>query len=49
MVYEGNDFDEIIVIVEKVLVDINEYSNCSGFRKIFDVLKVNYENLELCL
>ncbi|HGD6168769.1 TPA: replicative DNA helicase [Streptococcus agalactiae] len=47
MAYEGNDSDEIIATAEKVLVDINEHSNRSGFRKISDVLKVNYENLEL--
>lgn len=47
MAYEGNDSDEIIATAEKALVDINEHSNRSGFRKIFDVLKVNYENLEL--
>ncbi|HEN9884292.1 TPA: replicative DNA helicase [Streptococcus agalactiae] len=47
MAYEGNDFDEIIATAEKALVDINEHSNRSGFRKISDVLKVNYENLEL--
>ncbi|HEN0158070.1 TPA: replicative DNA helicase [Streptococcus agalactiae] len=47
MAYEGNDSDEIIATAEKALVDINEHSNCSGFRKISDVLKVNYENLEL--
>lgn len=47
MAYEGNDSDEIIATVEKALVDINEHSNRSGFRKISDVLKVNYENLEL--
>ncbi|WXF97146.1 replicative DNA helicase [Streptococcus agalactiae] len=47
MVYEGNDSDEIIATAEKALVDINEHSNRSGFRKISDVLKVNYENLEL--
>ncbi|HEN3010890.1 TPA: replicative DNA helicase [Streptococcus agalactiae] len=47
MAYEGNDSDEIITTAEKALVDINEHSNRSGFRKISDVLKVNYENLEL--
>lgn len=47
MAYEGNDSDEIIATAEKALVDINENSNRSGFRKISDVLKVNYENLEL--
>ncbi|HEO6169799.1 TPA: replicative DNA helicase [Streptococcus agalactiae] len=47
MAYEGNDSDEIIATTEKALVDINEHSNRSGFRKISDVLKVNYENLEL--
>ncbi|HEO6379203.1 TPA: replicative DNA helicase [Streptococcus agalactiae] len=47
MAYEGNDSDEIIATAEKALVDINEHSNRSEFRKISDVLKVNYENLEL--
>lgn len=47
MAYEGNDSDEIIATAEKALVDINEHSNRSGFRKISDVLKVSYENLEL--
>ncbi|HFH9158762.1 TPA: replicative DNA helicase [Streptococcus agalactiae] len=47
MAYEGNNSDEIIATAEKALVDINEHSNRSGFRKISDVLKVNYENLEL--
>ncbi|HEO2024290.1 TPA: replicative DNA helicase [Streptococcus agalactiae] len=47
MAYGGNDSDEIIATAEKALVDINEHSNRSGFRKISDVLKVNYENLEL--
>lgn len=47
MAYEGNDSDEIIATAEKALVDINEHSNRSGFRKISDVLKVNYESLEL--
>ncbi|HEO5627001.1 replicative DNA helicase [Streptococcus agalactiae] len=47
MAYEGNYSDEIIATAEKALVDINEHSNRSGFRKISDVLKVNYENLEL--
>lgn len=47
MAYEGNGSDEIIATAEKALVDINEHSNRSGFRKISDVLKVNYENLEL--
>lgn len=47
MAYEGNDSDEIIATAEKALVDINEHSNRSGFRKISDVLEVNYENLEL--
>ncbi|HHS2891413.1 TPA: replicative DNA helicase [Streptococcus agalactiae] len=47
MAYEGNDSDEIIATAEKALVDINGHSNRSGFRKISDVLKVNYENLEL--
>lgn len=45
--YEGSKLSEDIVAgAERALIDINERSNSSGFRKISDVLKVNYENLE---
>lgn len=45
--YEGSKPSEDIVAgAERALIDINERSNSSGFRKISDVLKVNYENLE---
>ncbi|MFS1664189.1 replicative DNA helicase [Streptococcus sp. zg-JUN1979] len=48
LAYEGaTESDDIIANAEKALVDISEHSNRSGFRKISDVLKVNYENLEL--
>nr|WP_239548765.1 replicative DNA helicase [Streptococcus loxodontisalivarius] len=46
--YEGSrDSEDIISGAEKALIDINEHSNRSGFRKISDVLKVNYETLEI--
>ncbi len=38
--------EEVIAGVERALIELNEYSNRSGFRKISDVLKVNYEALE---
>ncbi|HER1844672.1 TPA: replicative DNA helicase [Streptococcus pyogenes] len=38
--------EEVIVGVERALIELNEHSNRSGFRKISDVLKVNYEALE---
>ncbi|HER1610121.1 TPA: replicative DNA helicase [Streptococcus pyogenes] len=38
--------EEVIAGVEKALIELNEHSNRSGFRKISDVLKVNYEALE---
>ncbi|MGT2949492.1 replicative DNA helicase [Streptococcus devriesei] len=45
--YEGaTDAEDIIAGAEKALVDVNERSNRSGFRKISDVLAINYENLE---
>ena len=47
LAYEGSvESDEIIATAEKALIDINEHSNRSGFRKISDILKINYENLE---
>ena len=45
--YEGAEPSEAIISsAERALIDINERSNANGFRKISDVLKVNYENLE---
>ncbi|HEQ6332906.1 TPA: replicative DNA helicase [Streptococcus pyogenes] len=38
--------EEVIAGVERALIKLNEHSNRSGFRKISDVLKVNYEALE---
>ncbi|HER8227370.1 TPA: replicative DNA helicase [Streptococcus pyogenes] len=38
--------EEVIAGVERALIELNEHSNRSGFRKISDVLKVNYEVLE---
>lgn len=46
--YEGSlDSEEIIAGAEKVLIDINEHSNRSGFRTIASVLDQNFENLEI--
>ncbi|MEY8700645.1 replicative DNA helicase [Streptococcus ferus] len=46
--YEGStDSEDVIARVEKALVDINEHHNRSGFRRIADVLALNYENLEV--
>ena len=46
--YEGAiNSEDIISGAEKALIDVNERSNRSGFRKISDVLAVNYENLEV--
>ena len=45
--YDGAiESDDIIAHAEKALVDINERSSNSGFRKISDILKENYEALE---
>ncbi|HGY1383131.1 TPA: replicative DNA helicase [Streptococcus pyogenes] len=38
--------EEVIAGVDRALIELNEHSNRSGFRKISDVLKVNYEALE---
>ncbi|VGV06798.1 replicative DNA helicase [Streptococcus pyogenes] len=38
--------EEVIAGVERALIELNEHSNRSGFRKISDVLKVNYQALE---
>src|SRR5699024_4868452 len=47
LTYDGTtDTEELIDGAEKALVDINEHSNRSGFRRISEVLKVNYEILE---
>ena len=47
-VYEGStDSEDVIARAEKALVDINEHHNRSGFRRIADVLALNYENLEV--
>ena len=46
--YEGAiNSEDIISGAEKALIDVNERSNRSGFRKISDILAVNYENLEV--
>ncbi|WP_019780321.1 DnaB-like helicase N-terminal domain-containing protein, partial [Streptococcus sobrinus] len=45
--YDGSiESYDVIAHAEKALVDINERSSNSGFRKISDVLKENYEALE---
>ncbi len=45
--YEGSrSSDEIIAAAEKSLIDVSEHSNRSGFRKISDVLRINFEELE---
>ena len=46
--YEGStESDEIIANAEKALVDVSEHSNRSGFRKISEVLDVNFNTLEM--
>ena len=46
--YEGaTESDEIIANAEKALVDVSELSNRSGFRKISEVLDVNFNTLEM--
>ncbi|TWT11065.1 replicative DNA helicase [Streptococcus sp. sy004] len=48
LAYEGTqDSDELIAKAEKQLLEINERSHANGFQKISDVLKLNYENLEI--
>lgn len=45
--YEAaTESSDIVSSIEKDLVEINEHSHTSGFRKISDVLKINYESLE---
>lgn len=47
LAYEGNtDSEDVVARAEQALVEINQQSRRSGFRKISDILKVNYENLE---
>lgn len=46
--YDGETDSEVILAgAEQALIQINESSNRTGFRKISDVLKINYENLEI--
>lgn len=46
--YEGADeSDTIIANAEKALIDVSEGSSRSGFKKIDDVLNINFENLEI--
>ncbi len=48
LAYKGaTDSDDVIAGAEKALIEINEHRNNSGFQKISDVLKANYENLEI--
>ena len=48
LAYEGaTESDEIIANAEKALVDVSEHSNRSGFRKISEVLDVNFNTLEM--
>lgn len=48
LAYNGETTSEdILAKAEQALIQINEHSNRTGFRKISDVLKVNYENLEI--
>lgn len=46
--YEGSlASEEIIADAEKALVQINEHANQSDWKTISDVLRINYENLEI--
>lgn len=46
--YEGaDDSDTIIANAEKALIDVSEGASRSGFKKIDDVLNLNFENLEI--
>ena len=46
--YEGADgSDDIIAQAEKALIDVSEGSSRSGFKRIDDVLNLNFENLEI--
>lgn len=45
--YEGADeSDEIIAQAEKALIDVSEGASRSGFKKIDDILTLNFESLE---
>lgn len=45
--YDGaDDSDAIIANAEKALIDVSEGASRSGFKKIDDVLNLNFENLE---
>ncbi|WP_155974359.1 replicative DNA helicase [Streptococcus ruminantium] len=45
--YEGADgSDDIIANAEKVLIDVSEGTSRSGFKRIDDVLNVNFDSLE---
>lgn len=45
--YEGaDDADTIIANAEKALIDVSEGASWSGFKRIDDVLNLNFENLE---
>ncbi len=45
--YEGaDDADTIIANAEKALIDVSEGASRSGFKRIDDVLNLNFENLE---
>ncbi|MDO4635151.1 MAG: replicative DNA helicase [Streptococcus sp.] len=45
--YEAaTESSDIVSNIEKDLVEISEHQHMNGFRKISDVLKINYENLE---
>ncbi|MGQ7742552.1 replicative DNA helicase, partial [Streptococcus suis] len=45
--YEGTDgSDDIIANAEKALIDVSEGARRSGFKRIDDVLNINFDNLE---
>ncbi len=45
--YEGADgSDDIIANAEKALIDVSEGASRSGFKRIDDVLNINFDNLE---
>ncbi|MCR8968129.1 replicative DNA helicase [Streptococcus zalophi] len=45
--YDGSfPSQDLIAKAEQDLIAVNEHNNHNGFRKISDVLKINYENLE---
>lgn len=45
--YEGSDeSDQIIAQAEKALIDVSEGASRSGFKRIDDILTLNFENLE---